>query len=731
MKAIYFDHNASTPLESEVISKMKSVLENNFGNPSSSHIYGLKSKQIIEEARDSLAKMLNADAEEIIFTSGGSESNNMAIRGIVKQFPKCHIITSVIEHPSVQKVCDALELDGFRVTSVKVDHTGIIDIDDFKNQICDDTKLISIMLANNETGVLQPIKKIAEIAKKHKILIHTDAAQAAGKIKIDVNELNVDLLTIAAHKMYGPKGVGALYIRRGVKINPLILGAGHEGGLRAGTENVLEIAGLGVAAQIFIDNSNEIINHQKELRDRFFEQIYKYIPSVKLNSDVENRLPNTANLYFPDCNANKILSEIPEIAASAGAACHADSIEPSQVLTAMGFTGERALGSIRFSFGRTNTSEEIDFAVEKIVKVVNELQKSISNEHISDEKSITTLSLANSSLGCSCKLSPKNLNDVLKNITNPLNIDNNSGFENSDDAGVYFLDDKTAILSTIDFIAPIVENPFDFGRIATANALSDIYAMGGKPLFANNIVVFPEDKLPKEILVEILKGAQSVTDLAGVQILGGHSVKDNEIKYGMSVTGIVNRENLLKNNGAETGDILILTKAIGVGVLCMAMKKRLLQTKTIKKIIDKMANLNKDISEILNDFMVTACTDISGFGLLGHLSEMMEGSGKSAILYQQEIPIFEDVEKIVRLGIVSDGYFGNVDYFDKNIEWCNDISPSTKKIFFDPQTSGGLLFSIKAQDTEDILKIFHEKNINDIYKIGKIIDKKEKLIYIQ
>lgn len=347
MKPIYLDHNASTPLEKSVIDKMKHVLDNQFGNPSSSHIYGIENKKLVEEAREHLAAMINADPEEIIFTSGGSESNNMAILGIASQYPKSHLISSQIEHPSVENVFEKLSNDGFKVTFIPVNRMGVFYVDNLQHIITDKTKLISVMLANNETGVIQPLEEIVKIAHLKNILVHSDAAQAAGKIEIDVKTLGVDLMTIAGHKMNGPKGVGALYIKKGVKIPPMILGADHEMGLRAGTENVLEIVGLGEAARFFTESSNQIIDHQKYLRDYFVKSLSNTI-KIRINGETNEKLPNTANIYFPGCDANKILNTVPEIAASAGAACHAGSVNPSKVLKAMGFSDERALGSLRF-----------------------------------------------------------------------------------------------------------------------------------------------------------------------------------------------------------------------------------------------------------------------------------------------------------------------------------------------------------------------------------------------
>ncbi|MBN2279363.1 MAG: selenide, water dikinase SelD [Candidatus Marinimicrobia bacterium] len=721
MKPIYLDHNASTPLDPEVITRMRQVLENNFGNPSSAHVYGLESKKLVEEARDQVALLINCEPEEIVFTSGGSESNNMAITGIADSFPGCHLITTAIEHPSVEKVFNRLSEKNYRVTIVPVDHHGIVNITDIEKNIHENTRLISVMLANNETGVIQPVQKIVEIAHRHNILVHTDAAQAVGKIKVDVRELSVDLMTIAAHKMNGPKGIGALYIRKGVKIPPMILGADHESGLRAGTENVLEIVGLGVAAQIFHYNSENIILKQKELRDAFVQLLKSTIPSIQINGDVKNKLPNTANIYFPGLNANTILAKIPEIAASAGAACHATSILPSSVLKAMGCSDERALGSIRFSLGRRTDHEEIKFAVERLAEVCQELRPK------TNDMDKGKISLREAALGCSCKLSPEGLNNILRKIAKSnLEPTMTIGFENSDDASVYYLDDQQAILNTVDFFSPIVEDPFDFGRIAAANALSDIYAMGGTPLFANNIVQYPEANLPADLLVEILNGAQSVAEEARIPILGGHSVKDDNIKYGLSVTGIVKREQIWQNSGARAGDKLVITKPIGTGILCEALKNNLLEDKEKANLIDVMARLNQEAAEIMKKYPITSCTDVTGFGLMGHLSEMMEASALTAIVRYDHVPVLGEAKKIARLGMIGEGYRGNLEFFEKYVDWSDKVDNIYKKLFFDPQTSGGLLFTIDEKHDQGLCQT--HPGLFTI--LGEITERKNKLIVV-
>jgi cysteine desulfurase len=387
MEPIYLDYNATTPVDPQVIGAIRPYLELYFGNPSSTHTFGVRSKIAIEKARNQVAILLNASSDEIVFTSGGTESNNFAIKGVafVKGAKGNHIITTCIEHPAVTEVCRYLEQKGFRITQLPVDEYGRVDPAQVEKAITTQTILISVMHANNETGTIQPVEEIGDIARRNGILFHTDAAQSIGKIPVDVEKLKVDLLSVAGHKLYAPKGVGALYIRRGVKLEKLIHGADHESNLRAGTENVMEIVGLGAAAEIItnydlritnerhipeitqeqptISNPQSVIrNPQSEiltLRDMLHYGIRTSIPEVKLNGHPVIRLPNTLSLGFPGVEASLLIREMKGIAASAGAACHGGQDDISGVLYAMHVPVEYAMGTIRFSLGRMTTREEI------------------------------------------------------------------------------------------------------------------------------------------------------------------------------------------------------------------------------------------------------------------------------------------------------------------------------------------------------------------------------------
>lgn len=359
---IYLDYNATTPIDPRIKEEIIRVLDE-FGNPSSSHSFGIKAKQIVEASRQKVAKMLGAQPEEIIFTSGCTEANNLAIFGRVLCFSKGHIITSSIEHPSVINPCRQLERIGYEVTYLPVSSHGIVDPDDLKKTIRKDTIFVTIMHSNNETGVLQPIREISEILIEREIPFHTDCAQSIGKVDISVNKLNVTMLSIAGHKFYAPKGIGALYIKSGFMIKPIIFGASHERGLRPGTENVPLIAALGRACEIVNDELEETEKHLRTLTDALLKGLLK-IKGVKLNTGDVPRLPNTLNISIDGILADEFVQRIGDrVAISAGSACHAGVRKPSHVLLAMGIEGEDALSAVRISTGKFTSFEEISQAL--------------------------------------------------------------------------------------------------------------------------------------------------------------------------------------------------------------------------------------------------------------------------------------------------------------------------------------------------------------------------------
>jgi cysteine desulfurase len=377
IKPIYLDYNATTPHDPEVIEAMRLFLETEFGNPSSSHWYGIKPKQSVETARRQVAGILNCRPTEVFFTSGGTESNNHAIRGVARRFKEKgnHIITSNFEHPAVFEVCRYLEADGFETTYLPVSEDGLVDPADVERVLRPTTILITVMHANNEVGTIQPIAEISRIAKKHGITVHTDAAQSVGKISTDVEQLGVDMLSVAGHKVYAPKGIGALYVRPPLKPEKFCFGAGQEMGWRAGTENVMEIVGLGKACEIAQQDLEKNMDLMKFLRDRLHEGLLSRVFDIRLNGHIQHRLPNTLNISFKGLEANRILEEIGlEVAASAGAACHSDSVEISHVLKAMGTPLEWAKGTIRFSVGRMTSEDQIDKTIRVVADAVNRLR---------------------------------------------------------------------------------------------------------------------------------------------------------------------------------------------------------------------------------------------------------------------------------------------------------------------------------------------------------------------
>ncbi|MBI5061951.1 MAG: aminotransferase class V-fold PLP-dependent enzyme [Desulfatitalea sp.] len=357
---------------------MRPFLETEFGNPSSSHLYGIKPKQAVEAARRQVAGLLGCAPQELFFTSWGTESNNHAIKGMARALKAKgrHVVTSAFEHPAVLEVCRALADEGFETTQVAVDSQGMVDPLAVEQAIRPDTILISLMHANNEVGTIQPIAEIAALAKARGIVMHTDAAQSLGKIPANVNVLGVDLLSVAGHKLYAPKGIGALYVRQGLLPEKFCHGAGQEKGWRAGTENVLEIVGLGKACEIAGRDLAAQAAHLQAMRDRLHQGIMGRLADVRLNGHPDRRLPNTVSLAFKDLEANRLLEEIGlEIAASAGAACHADTVTLSHVLQAMAVPVAWAKGTLRFSTGRYTTAQEIDRAVAVVARAVEKLRR--------------------------------------------------------------------------------------------------------------------------------------------------------------------------------------------------------------------------------------------------------------------------------------------------------------------------------------------------------------------
>lgn len=379
MGSRYFDNAATTNVKEEVLDAMIPYFNENFGNPSSMYTLGRKARRDIENARKNVANLINADPKEIIFTAGGSESDNTALKGIAHKYKEKgnHIITSKIEHYAILNSCKSLEKEGFKITYLDVDKDGIIDLEQLKNSITKETILISIMFANNEIGTIEPIKEIGKIAKENNIIFHTDAVQACGNIPIDVVRLNIDLLSMSGHKLHAPKGTGALYIKKGIEIDNLIDGGHQEKGKRAGTENVPGIVGLGKACMIAKEELDTHMRYLKKLRDYYILEVEKRIPGVIFNGSRDFRLPGNANFSFKNVDGSAILLKLDQlgISASSGSACSTGDPKPSHVLTAIGLDKDTAKSALRVTFGEDNTVEDVDYLINNLEKIVVELRK--------------------------------------------------------------------------------------------------------------------------------------------------------------------------------------------------------------------------------------------------------------------------------------------------------------------------------------------------------------------
>ena len=373
---IYLDNAASTQIHDDVLEAMLPYLKEQYGNPSSIHRYGRLANKAIEKARKQIAMLINADPSEILFTSGGTESNNTALYGIAAKKPHSQIITSSIEHDAILEPCKKLAKDGFDVIYLPVDNHGVVNLSILKNSLSDNTCLVSVMFGNNEMGTIEPIAQIAQLCNERNIPFHTDAVQAVGKITIDVKKLGVDLLSISSHKINGPKGIGALYIRKGIDLIPIILGGGQEHGLRSGTENVANIVGFGKACELAKLNLSENISHMKKLRDNLVTTILREIPGVTLNGHTENRLPHNAHFTFLGVAGEDLIIKLDEygICASTGSACSVHTQKASHVLQAMGFSHEQITGSLRLTLGLFNNQQQIDETVNILKKVTAELR---------------------------------------------------------------------------------------------------------------------------------------------------------------------------------------------------------------------------------------------------------------------------------------------------------------------------------------------------------------------
>lgn len=371
---IYLDHNATTPVLDEVVDAMLPFLREHYGNPSSSHKYGVAARQGVEWAREKVATLIGANPEEIVFTGSGTESNNLAICGWARTAAPGHIVTSRVEHSAVVEPCRRLEKQGWRVSKVGVNQRGLMNLEQLRDTVTEETAFASLMHANNETGVIQPISHVSEITRSHGVILHTDASQSVGKMHVDVNALGVDLMTIAGHKLYAPKGVGALFVREGIDLEPVMVGADHERGLRPGTENVPAIVGLGKACDIATRQLDNRVEHHRMLRERLWERLAEGVPGLKRHGMPDETICNTLSVSFPNVFGEALLISCDSVAASTGSACHEGDGEPSAVLTEMGLSPDEANGSVRLSVGCTTNVEDVDEAANDLINAWRGMQ---------------------------------------------------------------------------------------------------------------------------------------------------------------------------------------------------------------------------------------------------------------------------------------------------------------------------------------------------------------------
>jgi selenium donor protein len=436
-------------------------------------------------------------------------------------------------------------------------------------------------------------------------------------------------------------------------------------------------------------------------------------------------LPNTLSVSFRGVEANTLLSEIGEqVAASAGAACHADQVDVSAVLQAMRVPVDWAMGTVRFSVGRATTAEEIGRAVDVVAQAVRRLQpqRLPVAPILTAEEGEYKLTRYTHGLGCACKLRPQALEEVLAALPLPTDPAVLVGTETSDDAAVYRLSDELAIVQTVDFFTPIVDDPYWFGAISAANSLSDVYAMGARPLFALNIVGFPSNRLPLHVLERILRGALDKAAEAGISVIGGHTVDDTEPKFGLAVTGVVHPQRVLRNSTAQAGDALVLTKPLGVGIISTALKRGLADEAAARQAAELMATLNRDAAEAMAEVGAHACTDITGFGLLGHLREMSAGSGMDVTISAGAIPMLPAAQEFAAADVVPGGTLNNLAHVEPHVTFAPGVSRVVQLILADAQTSGGLLISLPADRVDALLAALRARGVSDAAHIGRVTE---------
>ena len=591
-----------------------------------------------------------------------------------------------------------------------------------------ETALVTIIHAQNEIGTLQPVAEIVRQVQSVGALIHTDAAQSIGKVVVDVNKLGVDLLSIAGHKLYAPKGTGALYVRRGVKLPPLLVGASQERGLRPGTENVAYIVALGEACRLASMTLEKASQQMAFAANHFFRTLQQNIPEIALVGHPTERLPNTLNVLFPGVRSSTsgILSRCFRFE-RVRLPCR--QRRASAILLALGIPREKALGTVRLSLGRSTTIEDVSTAAARLVGTWHSLQRSapvrVLERRIDERHAANRLSHLSHGGGCGCKLAPSVLQQLLSNHPTATPYKQLLvGLETGDDAAVWQLDNGTCIIATTDFFMPMVDDPYDFGRIAASNAISDVYAMGGSPIMALAILGMPVDKIPPEMVRRILEGGASVCSAAGIPVAGGHSIDSPEPIYGLAVIGISSKANIRRNSDAKAGDRLILTKALGVGVYSAAFKKNALSRAAYDEFIASTTLLNRVGTRLGEDPDVHAMTDVTGFGLLGHALEIARGSNMTVRIDPSRLPYLKDAATLAQNGFVTGASGRNWKSYDTSVTLPAGTPDWQRQLFCDPQTSGGLLVSCAPAHADELLKTIVAAGYPDAKNIGYVTDGK-------
>ena len=514
--------------------------------------------------------------------------------------------------------------------------------------------------------------------------------------------------------------MGALYVRSGVESPRLLHGAGHESGRRAGTENVLEIVGLGEACEVAARDLEANGRRFEALRDRLWAGLSREVEDLRRNGSTEACLPNTLSVGIGGVEADTLLAEVGDVlAASAGAACHAAGVELSTVLEAMRVPMHYAMGTVRFSVGRGTTEAEIDEAVRIVAEAVRRLRPATGSVAVEIGPEAVKLTRFTHGMGCACKLRPQDLEQVLRKlpkVTDPAvlvdasHLGRRGGLPPADDL---------ALVSTVDFFTPIADDPFDFGAISAANSLSDVYAMGAKPLFALSVVGFPSRRLPLWVLERILEGASEVAREAGIFILGGHTVDDTEPKFGLAVTGVVHPDRVVTNATAREGDALVLTKPVGTGILATAVKRGLADEAVARRIVAVMRELNKAAAEAMEEVGAHACTDVTGFGLLGHLREMAAASRLDAEIEAGLVPVLEPAREMAAADVVPGGSLENLAHVSPFVDWAKGLSRVDRILLADAQTSGGLLVALPEERAELFLAALRSRGVVAARRIGR------------